>query len=165
MSHDALSVAVSGGDLGYGLGMMLDYLAKYWALIAASVLGTAIVLFVLYRGYQDSALGRLHSAVRLLRSREQDATAVQKRVDRNAARLGRLRARADSTKPRHVQEASEALEDARALQKISHDQVLVARNHVRKIILEEYPPKRHDALRTRYLPHEEADHTPFTMDS
>jgi len=144
--------------------MTLEILIKHWALVAASVLGTAVLLFVVFRVYQDSARGRLQTTVRQLRSREQKARAARKAVDKAYASVDRLRAKADSVKPRRVQEASETLEDARALQKIADDQVLVAQNHVRKIILEEYPPKRHEAMRARYLLHDEADQKPFTME-
>jgi len=146
------------------IAMTLEYLSKYWALVAASVLGTAVLLFVVFRAYQDSARGRLQATVKQLRSREQDARAARRAVDKAVAGLDRLRAKADSAKPRHVQEASEALEDARALQKIADDQVLIARNHVRKLILEEYAPKRHEAMRTRYLGQDPADQKPFTME-
>jgi hypothetical protein len=55
------------------------------------------------------------------------------------------------------------LQDARALAKIANDQVLVARNLLRKHILEEYPPKRHAVLRARYLGAEEIEKKPFIM--
>ena len=145
--------------------MMLDVLGKYWALIGASVLGTAVLLFVLFRIYQDSGRGRLLARVAELRVREREAKNARKSLAKAAARLERLRARADSVKPRLGQEASEALEDARALQKIADDQVLVAQNHVRKIILEEYPPKQHAAMRARYLQKDEEDQQPFTMEA
>jgi uncharacterized protein YlxW (UPF0749 family) len=145
--------------------MMVDILGKYWALVAASVLGAAVLLFLVFRVFEESDRGRLLDRVRELRSREREANKAQKAADRAAARLERLRARADSVKPRLGQEASEALEDARALQKIADDQVLVARNHVRKIILEEYPPKRHAAMRAKYLRQDEADQKPFTMEA
>jgi hypothetical protein len=137
--------------LRYGFSMTVDYLTQNWALVTASVLGTAILLFILFRAYQDSARGRLQANARQLRRREQDARSAAKGVDKAVARLDRLRVKADSTKPRLIQEASEALEDARALQKLADDQVLVSRNHVRTLILAEYPPKRHEALRKRYL--------------
>lgn len=144
--------------------MTLEYFSKNWALVVASVIGTAVLLFVVFRAYQDSARGRLNATVRQLRCREQKALAARKAVDKAVATVDRLRTKADSVKPRRVQEASETLEDARALQKIADDQVLVARNHVRMIILEEYPPRRHEAMRTRYLLHDEADQKPFTME-
>lgn len=132
-------------------------------MLAASVLGTAVFLFVIYRVYQDSVQGRLQASVRLLRKRESEVAVALKVVDKSAARLDRLRAKAESVKPRHGQEAAEALEDARALHKIADDQVLIAQNHVLKIILEEFPPKRHDAMRNKYLPHTVQEQKPFTM--
>ena len=132
-------------------------------MLVASVLGTAVLLFVIYRVYQDSAQGRLQATVKLLRKRESEARAALKVVDKSSARLDRLRAKAESVKPRHGQEASEALEDARALHKIADDQVLIAQNLVRKIILEEFPPKRHDALRIKYLPPTIQEQKPFTL--
>ena len=37
------------------------------------------------------------------------------------------------------------------LQKLIDDQLLIARNNVRLLITEEYPPKRHEAMRSKYL--------------
>jgi hypothetical protein len=105
----------------------------------------------------------LRSIVQQLRRRERAAQAAHKAVDRAGTRLERLRAEAESVKPRHVEEASGTLEDARALQKIADDQVLIARNHLRKLILEEYPPKRHAAMRSKYLQQDDPDAKPFTL--
>ncbi len=144
--------------------MTAEIIIRNWALVAASVLGTAVLLFVLFRLYRQSGRGRLRATVRELRSQEQAAMKARVAVDKAAGRLDRLRARAASTKPRLVQEAEGLLHDARALQKIANDQVLIARNHVRKIILEEYPPRRHEALRRRLLPADEAQGGPFSID-
>jgi hypothetical protein len=135
----------------YRFAMSVEFLTKNWALVAASVLGTGILLFVLVRAFQDSSRGRLNAAVSMLKKREKEARAARRAVDKATARLDRLRAKAASVKPRLAQEASESLEDARALLKIGDDQVLVARNHVRKVIVEDYPPKRHEKMRSKYL--------------
>lgn len=145
--------------------MTLDFLIRNWALVGASVLGTAILLFVLYRLYEDSGRGRLQARLRELQVRERKARKARSVAARALRRLERLRAKAASARPRAVQEASDALEDARALQKIADDQLLIARNQVRKIILEEYPPKRHAAMRRRYLPDDAVEQKPFTMDA
>ncbi len=145
--------------------MTLELVIRNWALVGASVLGTAVLLFVLFRVYQDSGRGRLGARVRELRSCEQEAVRAHRAAEKAAGRLARLRARAASVKPRLVQEAEGALEDARALHKIAEDKVLIARNHVRKLIVEEYPPTRHDVLRRRLLPSDEPEGKPFTMDN
>ena len=131
--------------------MTLEYLTQFWALVVASVLGTAVLLFVLVRLFQDSAGGRLSAAVRQLRDREQAARAARKAVDKAAAKFDRLRAKGDAAIPRQVEAAREALEETQEIQKLVDDQVLVARNEVRILILEEYPEKRHAAMRYKYL--------------
>ena len=55
----------------------------------------------------------------------------------------------------------EAVEDARALAKIAHDQLLVAENMLRKVIVEEFPPRRHEPLRRRYLRSDEERSRPY----
>jgi hypothetical protein len=143
--------------------MSREFLLHNWALLAASVLGTAIVLFVAYRLLMESAGARLQAALKKLRTCERRARRARSRTARTARRLERLRGRADSVKPRLLRENAEALEDARAMQKIHDDQVLVARNLLRKIIFEEYPPKRHEAMRRRYLGSTAVETAPFTM--
>jgi hypothetical protein len=61
-----------------------------------------------------------------------------------------------------LQEASEAVEDARALAKIAHDQLLVAENLLRNVIIEEFPPRRHESMRRRYLRSDEERGRPFS---
>ena len=131
--------------------MTLDLLTRNWALVIASILGTAILLFVLYRLYEASRRGQLNASVRLLRRRKLDAAKAERRLDKSRARLADLQSRAASIKPRLLSEADEAVQDARALQKIADDMVLVAIKQVREVILEEFPPNRQDVLRNKYL--------------
>ena len=131
--------------------MRTEILIRNWALVAASVLGTAIALFVLYRLYQASRQGRLRAAVRRLRRQKLAAAKAAKRLDKAATRLAQLRSRADSTRPRNLSEADEAVQDASALKNIADDLVLIAIKEVREVIVEEFPPNRQDGLRTKYL--------------
>ena len=143
--------------------MTLQYLQQHWALLAAGGLGTAVMLFVLWRAWLDSARGRLAVARRNLRAALATARKRQKKAQNLATALDRLEARSESVQPIRLQEAAEAVQDAEALLKIATDQVLIAENHVRKIIVEEFPPKRHERMRNRYLPVERADGRPFSF--
>lgn len=143
--------------MGYG------QLREYWALAAASVIGTAVLLFVLARLYQRTARGLLSLRLRELRRAQRRAAKAGRAAARASRRLARLRARADAVKPRLIDEAVGALADAEALRKIDDDRVQVAQNHLRKVIVEEYPPARHAALRARYLPDLRDDHKPFSF--
>lgn len=151
------------GELRYLFTMAIEVLQKYWALVGASVLATAVALVLVYRAYGDSSRGQLLRAVNLHERRFTAASMASGATEKAVAKLQRLQSKRDSAKPRHIQEAVEAVEDAKALQKIAEDQVLIAANHVRKIILEEFPPKRHASLRAKYLPEDRSDKKPFTF--
>lgn len=131
--------------------MTMQLLTHNWALAAASVLGLAILLFVLYRLYEASARGRLGGHVAVLRKHKTEAAQAEKRLSKASEQLSALRGKADAIKPRLLSEAEEAIQDARSLQKIAGDQVLRAQKLVRDVILEEFPPKRQDVLRSKYL--------------
>ena len=49
--------------------MTLSFLEQHWALVSASVVATAVLLFASWRGWQDSARGRLAAARRRLRDK------------------------------------------------------------------------------------------------
>ena len=131
--------------------MSIDYLQHNWALLIASVLGLGIVLFVLFRASQDSRRGRLGSALTYMRDRERAATKAVKALEEAAHKIERLRARSESVPPKQADAARDALLEAQELQKLIDDQLLIARNKVRVLITEEYPPKRHEAMRSKYL--------------
>lgn len=131
--------------------MIAELLIRNWALVAASILATGILLFVLVRLYRDSDRGQLGNLVRELQGRYKAVSRAQKGVDKAAERLDALRERAPTVKPRHVEEAGEALEDARMLLNNANDQVLIAEKDVRQLIVDEYPPNQQEALRRKYL--------------
>lgn len=143
--------------------MEIEFIRHNWAILAASVLGLAIFVFVAFRVFEDSTRGQL---MRLVRAHDEKVRAAQRahKVSIKAARrLQRIRGKGDSAIPENIQLASEALEDAQALKKIADDQVLIAANHVRKIILEKFPLGRHESLRARYLTDEAPSEKPFTF--
>ena len=143
--------------------MTLSSLEQHWALLVASIVGLAVLLFVAWRAWLDSPRGRLRVARRSLRDKRLAARRQEKTVRTLSARLDSLETKAGSVPPRRLREAAEAVEDAEALLKIAGDQVLIAENHVRKIIVEEFPPKHHERMRGRYLPGERADGKPFSF--
>lgn len=137
--------------------------ANYWALIAGGIIAAGVALFVLMRLYQASVPGRLRANVRRLKTRYGELVKAHRRADRAESRLERLEQRGDKVPPRRLRQAEEAVEDARALLKIATDQVQIAENHVRMVIVEEYAPDRQEALRARYLRRPEPDGKPFTF--
>ena len=157
------SISAIPWGLGYFPRMTLSFLEQHWALITAGIVATAVLLFAIWRAWQDSARGRLRAARRRLRHNVAAAHRQRKALQKLSARLDDLEARAGSVQPRRLREAAEAVQDAEALLKIAGDQVLIGENHVRKIIVEEFPPKRHDRMRSKYLPGEREDRKPFSF--
>ncbi len=131
--------------------MTIDYLQQNWALLIAGVLGLGIVLFVLFRASQDSRRGRLGAALTYMRDRERAARKALKVLEEATRKIERLRARSESVPPKQADAARDALREAQELQKLIDDQLLIARNNVRLLITEEYPPKRHEAMRRKLL--------------
>jgi hypothetical protein len=131
--------------------MTLDLLQQHWALLVAGIVGAAVVLFAGWRAWLDSPRGRLHLARKQLRAKIREARKQRRAGGRATVRLDRLVTKSDSVRPSRLEEATDAVRDAQALLKIANDQVLIAENHVRKIIVEEFPPKHHERMRRKYL--------------
>ena len=141
-----------------------NFLKSNWALGVAAVIGLIIVFFVILQLVRRSAWGQLQETLRILDKARRDEANALRSVEKAERIAERLQENADRAKPRHVQESKEALSDARALAKIANDKILVAENHVRRVIHEEYPPVRHEAMRQKYLPDPARDKKPFSFE-
>lgn len=143
--------------------MNAEQLQTHWALVLASAAGLLLLVLAARHFMRTSARGQLRRTRKVLkreRGRLRKATAVADKAER---RTTHLRQHVDRVKPRVLQESSEALADAKALAKIAGDRMLVAENHLRRVILEEFPPTQHERLRNRYLPDAGRDKKPFTF--
>ncbi len=138
-------------------------LTQNWALLLAAGVLLPVVVLLLHRLWSRSARGQLNAWRREFRRRLADQKRAKAALDKRRRRLDKLRGRAASVKPRRITELEEAVVDAEALLKIAEDQVLIAENHVRKVILEEYPPKRHEDMRRKYLSPRGNDARPFSF--
>ena len=143
--------------------MTVDFLRHNWALVVAAALLLIIGVTTLVVLYRRSAAGQLSRTAKRAQQAHNNLAKAQKAVAAAEKRVSRLQKKAASVKPRVLQEAKEALQDAQALQKIAGDQILVANNHLRRVIYEEYPPARHEALRRKYLPDDKPDTKPFSF--
>ncbi len=140
-----------------------NFLKSNWALLVAAVIGFFIVLMVIASLIGRSSWGQLRQTLRTLAKARQNEAKALKSAEK-AERVAReLHENADRAKPRHLQEAKDTLEDARALVIIANDKILVAENDVRLVIHDEYPPVRQEALRQKYLPDPARDKKPFSF--
>ncbi len=142
---------------------MLDRVVENWALIAASILVAALVLQAAFIAASRTPAARLRRAHGELLDRRRDARKALRRANRARRRCERLEGKSQSVRPAKLEEARGALSDSEALLKIARDQVLVAENRVRQVIVEHYPPSRQDKLRARYRVGETDRDKPFSF--
>ena len=138
-------------------------LKSNWALAVAAIIGLIIVLIVIAQLIRRSAWGQLRETMRTLDKARQNEAKALRSLEKAERIARRLHDNADRAKPRHLQEAKDALQDARALAKIANDKILVAENHVRRVIHEEFPPLKQEMLRQKYLPEQARDKKPFSL--
>ncbi|MEX0976456.1 MAG: hypothetical protein WDZ50_05105 [Woeseia sp.] len=143
--------------------MTIDGWQEYWALLLGAFIAMCLAIAVLAHWFVSTAYRRLRRAQKALRAKRTEFNKAASVVAAAERKAKRLHDRADQAKPRHLLEADEALADARALAKIAHDQVLIAENLLRRIIVEEYPPAKQARLRVKYGVHEVPDTRPFTF--
>jgi len=140
-----------------------DIIANNWALWAAVLPASLAAWSVAALLYRNSRHGQLRCRDRNYRLAQRELEQAGKTVRAAAGRLEKLAAKGDRIRPRHLQEAKEALADAEALQKIMDDKSQVEANHLRKLIYEEFPPDRHANMRAKYLPEDIRKDRPFSF--
>ena len=126
-------------------------ISQYWALLVAAAIGLLVATYVAFSLRAQSAGGQLRQTLRDLARASDEHRKLALKLRRARRRLERLESRRDKVRPRHLDEARENVADGEALLKIADDQLLVKKNLVREVIVSEFPPSRHDELRSRYL--------------
>ncbi|MGH8223236.1 MAG: hypothetical protein ACREQZ_09720 [Woeseiaceae bacterium] len=143
--------------------MTSDFVMRHWSVLAASALILAVAFRFLFQHVGRSPSGQLRQRAATLAAERRNSERAHAATQKAEARLDRLMQRAGQVRPSQLQEAKDALTDARALQKIADDKVLIAENHLRRVIHEEFPPARQARLRQRFLPDQAPDRRPFSF--
>ena len=134
-----------------------------WALVVAAGIGVVLALVIIGNLITRTGWGQLRQNLHFLAKARKNEAKAMKAVEKAESIARQLDENAEQTKPRLLQEAKDALQDARALAKIANDKLMVAENHVRRIILDEYAPVRQEALRQKYLPDPARDKKPLSF--
>ncbi len=143
--------------------MSAELLQQNWALVVAGVISIIVTAVILQRLHQQSSNGQLQARARSHRDAEKARFVAERTVDKCRHRLQALADKADRVRPADLEAARGALDDAEALLKIREDKALVEANLLRQVIFEQFPPRRHEALRAQYLPDDVADGRPFSF--
>ncbi len=134
-----------------------------WALAVAAGIGVVLALVIIGNLITRTGWGQLRQNLHFLAKAQKNEAKAMKAVEKAESIAKRLDENAETTKPRLLQEALDTLQDARALAKIANDKLMVAENHVRRIILDEYPPVRQEALQKKHLPDPARDKKPLSV--
>ncbi len=143
--------------------MNMESLQSDWALwvaLAAIVIAVMLVIPILLKRTSRSKLRRALTDMREVQKALRKSIRTAQKAEN---KLQRLLAHPDRVKPRVLQEAKEAVEDGKTLTKIYQDKVLVAENHVRRVIHDEFPPAKHPRMREKYLPRDVKENRPFSF--
>ena len=143
--------------------MIPENLQANWAVWLALAAVMIAIVAIAPRLLRRTSSAKLKRVVDDMRKARKDLKKCLRTTKKAEKKLESMAKRAERVKPRLLQEAKEAVEDARALQKILNDKVLVTENHVRRVIYDEYPPKLHDRLRKKFLPQDIEDKRPFSF--
>ena len=138
-------VSVSVGLDNYA--MTESLIRDYWALFgaAAAVLAAGLMLAVTF--LRQSRHGRLAALVREHRLARRSLESARAAYAKVQAKVQRLEKKVERIPPRKMDEAKGALADARRVVEIRGGALQVVENKLRLLIAEEYPPRRHAALR------------------
>ncbi len=141
----------------------MELLRDNWALALAGAVTILVVGFMLVRRLADSAPARLRAARKRLAAERVLLRKAESAVERAERHVQALKARAQTVKPRILQEAVGKAADATALARIARDNVLVAEQRLRQVIHEEFAPAKQARLRARYLPESSSEKRPFSF--
>lgn len=143
--------------------MELHFAKQNWALFAALLVALMVAVTIAMQTLAQTPSNRLRRVRGDLEQERRKFAKAEAFARKAEARVDRLMQKQDAVKPQSLQDARDALQDARALAKIADDRLMVAENQVRKIIHEEFPPRRQEKLRRKYLPERVADSRPFSF--
>ena len=129
------------------------------------IVGTAILLAVLVGVVLPNVLptprGQLNRQRRELRHRLYELNKAEKASRLSLSNYEAMRAKAQTTSPHRLARAEQRAKDMETLLGHARDRVLVAENHLRRTIIDRYPPVHHGRMLNRFVPDRKARPLPF----
>ena len=129
-----------------------------WLALASLVIAIALIIPILLKRTSRNKLNKVLSD---LNETQKELRKTTRLSDKAEKKPQKMLANIERVKPRELQDAKDAAEDSKALTKILSDKMMVAQNHVRRVIHDEFPPAKHDRMRAKYLPQDVKEGRPF----
>jgi peptidoglycan hydrolase CwlO-like protein len=141
--------------------MNIESLQSDWAIwLALASLVIAIVLTIPIL-LKQTARSKLNKVLSDLNETQKELRKTARVSNKTEKKLQKMLTNIELVKPRELQEAKDSVDDSKALTKILSDKMMVAQNHVRRVIHDEFPPAKHDRMRAKYLPQDVKEDRPF----
>lgn len=99
--------------------------------------------------------GRLNRQSRELRHRLYELKHAEKLAAKANRTYVKMKQQADRVQPNKLREAEVMAEDRKTMLGHAKDKVMAAQNHVRNVVLNEYPPVYQESLLRKYLPEQQ----------
>jgi hypothetical protein len=109
-----------------------------------------VAIAVILPNIMPTPRGRLNRQRRELRHSLYERQQAERGSAKAARELVKLQARAQDVQPKLLREAEGRAQDMQIMFGRANDKVLVAENHVRRILLDEFPPATHQQLLKKY---------------
>jgi len=96
--------------------------------------------------------GRLNRQSRELRHVRYELQHAEKLAEKANRTYAKMKQQSERVKPDMLRKAEVMAEDRKIMLKHAKDKVMAAQNHVRNVVLNEYPPVYQESLLRKYLP-------------
>jgi len=132
--------------------MDLTSINDYVLLIAGLGIFLGISIGVILPNILPTPRGRLNRQSRELRHRLYELQQAERLADKANRTYDKLKQRADRVQPNKLRDAEVMAEDRKTMLGHARDKVMAAQNHVRNVVLNEYPPVYQESLLKKHLP-------------
>jgi len=112
----------------------------------------AVSVGVVLPNLLPTARCRVNRRCRELRFHLYELQQAEKAAKKAVRTQEKLRAKVQQISPKRMREAEERASDLITMLAHAKENVMVAENHVRRVLLEEYPPAKHRLMLDKFLP-------------
>lgn len=137
--------------------------SSYLLLIVGSAILAGVVIGVVLPNLLPTPRGALNRQRRELRHRLYELARAERSAQAAARRFSKLQRNASNVEPMKLDEAEAQAKDMQTMLGHARDKVMVAQNHLRRIILDHYPPARQEKMLRKYVPQQAGKALPFSF--
>ena len=137
--------------------------SKYLLLLLGAVILAVVAFCVVLPNVLPTPRGSLNRQRRELRHRRYQLQQAIRAAEGATKRFEKLQRNARNVEPAKLDEAGAKAKDMQILAGHANDKVLVAENHVRRVILDRFPPAKQERMLSKFVPERDERSMPFSF--